>query len=322
MRSLFGTRIEPSRICLGTGSFGSEISKNDSFAVFDAFVEAGGNFLDTAHIYAAWIQDGWGASERTVGEWLRVHGARDQVILATKGGHPPLDNMALGRCSRACIEQDLNESLDRLGVESVDLYWLHRDDPDLSPGEIIETLASIAREGRIACYGASNWVASRIEAANAYAAEHGLPPFVSSQPGWALADHETDKTSPSPMLYLDESMRQWHVRTGFPLVAYSSQAGGFFSVDNVAWARTGCVGPIPKRKACDTPANRRRLLKAIELADDKGVTANQIALAYLLSQPFPVFAIIGTGRPDHAREALAASALRLSEAQCASLRDA
>jgi aryl-alcohol dehydrogenase-like predicted oxidoreductase len=126
MASIFRSKVEPSRICLGTGSFGSEISKKDSFAVVDAYVEAGGNFLDTAHIYAAWLKDGWGASERTIGEWLRVHGVRDQMVIGTKGGHPPLDNMGLGRCSRACLGQDLSESLDRLGVSSVDIYKKRR----------------------------------------------------------------------------------------------------------------------------------------------------------------------------------------------------
>jgi len=86
MASLFNSDLEPSRICLGTGGFGSEIPTKDSFAVLDAYIEAGGNFFDTAHIYAAWIEGGWGKSERTIGEWLRAHGARKQVFLATKGG--------------------------------------------------------------------------------------------------------------------------------------------------------------------------------------------------------------------------------------------
>ena len=320
MRSLFGTQVEPSRVCLGTGSFGSEISKKDSFAVLDAFVEAGGNFLDTAHIYAAWIKDGWGASESTIGEWVRANGMRDQVVLGTKGGHPPLDNMGLGRCSRACLEQDLSESLERLGLDSVDVYWLHRDDPGRPVGEIMETMASFVRDGRIRSYGASNWGLERIEAANEYAAAHGVPAFVASQPGWALADRETDKSSVSPMMYLDETMRQWHLRTRLPVVAYSSQAGGYFGRENALWAKSGFTGPPPKRKEYDTPSNRRRLSRAITLAEEKGVTANQIALAYLLSQPFVVFPIVGTGRPEHVRESLAAVGIQLTDEECAFLR--
>jgi aryl-alcohol dehydrogenase-like predicted oxidoreductase len=123
------------------------------------------------------------------------------------------------------------------------------------------------------------------------------------------------------MMYLDEAMRQWHVRTRLPVVAYSSQAGGYFGQENVAWAKCGFAGPPPKRKEYDTPSNRGRLSRAIELAGQKGVTANQIALAYLLHQPFVVFPIVGTSRPEHVREALAASSVQLSHQECAFLSE-
>src|SRR5690606_3513631 len=111
----------------------------------------------TAHIYAAWREGGWGASERTLGEWMRAHGNRRELVLGTKGGHPPLDRMEEYRGSRECLERDLSESLERLGVDYVDVYWLHRDDPTREVGEMIETLAGFVRDGRIRSYGASNW---------------------------------------------------------------------------------------------------------------------------------------------------------------------
>jgi len=186
----------------------------------------------------------------------------------------------------------------------------------------METLRSLMRDGRVGCCGASNWTIARIEAANAYAAAHAFPGFVASQPGWALADHETDETSPSPMRYMDAPTRCWHLQTGLPVLAYSSQACGFLGEENVAWARGGFVAPIPKRPAYDTPQNRRRLLAAIAMADARGLTANQIALAYLISQPFPVFPIIGTGKPKRVREAFVATALALAEEDLRSLHGA
>jgi aryl-alcohol dehydrogenase-like predicted oxidoreductase len=319
--SMFNTKIMPSRICLGTATFGSEITRRDAFAVLDAFIEAGGNVIDTAHIYAAWIAEGWGASERTVGEWLRVNGCRDKVIVATKGAHPPLDNMSLARGSRGDIEQDLSESLERLGLDSVDVYWLHRDDP-AKPGEdMIETLAGLASKGLIRSYGASNWTIPRIEAANDYARTRGLAPFAASQPGWALADHDTDDDAPSPMRYLDERGRQWHVETRFPLFAYSAQALGFFGQANAYWARGGFQGAAPRDKGYDTPANRQRLEKAAALAEKKDCTPNQIALAYLLHQPFPVYPIIGTGKPSRLFDAMGAMNVVLSEEESALLRE-
>lgn len=318
MTPTFGAAVVPSRIVLGTAAFGSEISKEKSFAVLDAYADAGGNFLDTAHIYAAWIPGGWGASERTVGEWLHAHGARGNVVLGTKGAHPPLDDMAHSRSSEADIRQDLDESLARLGVDAIDIYWLHRDDPARPVADILETLDGLVREGRIRTYGASNWTRERLDEANACARERGLTPFVANQPGWSLAD----RPGPSPvggMLYLDETFRQWHVKTGLPVVAYSAQARGYFGKANSDWAKNGFTGPAPCGADYDSPENRRRLEQAIKLAAEKDCTPNQIALAYLLHQPFPVYPIIGSSNPEHVREAMAALSIRLSAEECATL---
>ncbi len=319
MDSLFRTRIVPSRIVLGTAGFGSEISRPASFAVMDAYAAAGGNFIDTAHIYAAWIEDGWGASERTVGEWIRAHGARDAVVLATKGAHPPLDAMHLGRGGKADIERDIEESLDRLGVDSVDVYWLHRDDPDRPVGEMIETLAALMRDGRIGCYAASNWTTERMDAANAYADAHGLPRLAANQCGWALAAHGTDPNAPSPMRYVDGAMHAWHVERAFSLAAYTAQARGFFGAANAAWAANGFQGEAPKAREYDTPSNRARLLRTIEAAAKKNCTPSQIALAYVLNQPFPAFAIVGTGNAAHLGEAMPALEISLSSEECSYL---
>ena len=224
--------------------------------------------------------------------------------------------MALARCSRANIEQDLRESLERLKVDYIDIYWLHRDDPARSVEDIVETMAALITTGVIRSYGVSNWTTARLDAANTYATQRGLPLFVANQPGWALADHETDAKSPSPMRYADAPMRQWHTQRNFPLVAYSSQALGFFGEENVAWARAGFTGLAPRDKGYDSAANRQRLSRAVALAQQKGCTANQIALAYLLHQPFPVYPIIGTGKPERVKEAMAAADVRFTKAEC------
>ncbi len=311
---LFGAKVAPSPICLGAMLFGSQLSKGDSFALLDAYVKLGGNFIDSAHIYAAWLEGGVGASERTVGEWIRAHGARDKVVLATKGGHPPLDgNRDIGRCSRVDLEQDLTESFERLGLDSVDLYWLHRDETTRPVGEIIEALASFVREGLIHSYGASNWSTARIQAANEYAKEHALPPFAANQP-WFSLGAVAGGTEEGPAR--DDSsdlLRQWHLKSGLPMVPYSSQTNGYFGKENVAWAKAGFEGTPPRAKKFDSPTNRRRLQRAIELAEHKAVTANQIALAYLLSQPFPIFPIVGASSYEHLADAMGAAPLRLTE---------
>ena len=321
MRELaLGTPVEPSRICLGSVWFGSELSKDDTFALLDAYLEAGGNFIDTAHIYAAWLEHGVGASERTIGEWVRSRRARDSVIIATKGAHPPMDaKVKIGRCDKAQVEKDLNESLERLGLDLIDLYWLHFDEPTRPVGEIIDTLDGFRRDGRIRAYGASNWATDRIEAANNYAEENGLPPFAAAEPWWSLGAVAGGPKADAPTSQDDDPLRAWHVETGLPMIPYSSQANGYFGAENVAWAKNGFHGSAPRADSFDSPANRRRLQRAIELAEKKGCTANQIALAYLLSQPFPVFPIIGTGNHEHLHEAMGAIGMRLTEDQCAGL---
>ncbi len=318
--ALRGIRLDPSRICLGSAGLGTHTSEEDSFAVMDAFVEAGGNFIDTAHIYAAWVEGGWGASERTIGEWMQSRRNRDQIVIGTKGAHSPWGSEdKSGRCSREDLEQHLAESLERLATDYVDLYWLHFDEPTRPVGEIIESLADIQRSGRILSYGASNWTAERIDAANDYAKQKRLPPFVASQPWFSLGAVAGGPSSEAPTSDAADPLRQWHVDTGLAMIPYSSQANGYFGAANVEWARGDFQGPPPRAESFDSPANRRRLLRAIDLAEQKGVTANQIALAYLLNQPFTVYPIIGTGNPEHAREALGAASLRLTEQERADL---
>lgn len=294
-----------SRICLGTMDFGTKVPKEQAFRILGLYVEQGGNFLDTAHIYASWVPGGQGASEKLLGEWLRATGMRSQVFLATKGAHPPLDNMALSRCSREEIRTDLAESLERLEVDSVDLYWLHRDDPGRPIEEILGTLEELKQESLIGSYGASNWSWQQIEQANEYAQAHGLSGFAANQPGWAWAERQ-QRPPTMRLLYMDEETHAFHTRTGLPVVPYSSQAKGFFGQENVAWAKGGFQGNAPRAAEYDTPTNRQRLLEAIETGERKGCTANQIALAYLLSQPFPVHPIIGTGNEEHLLEAMGA----------------
>jgi aryl-alcohol dehydrogenase-like predicted oxidoreductase len=313
-----GSSVEPSSICLGTAGYATGVGRDAALAVMDAYLAAGGNFLDTAHVYGAWAPGGAGASEKTVGEWLRSSGARERVLIATKGGHPPLDQMDKCRLSRADLEQDLAESLERLGVQHVDLYWLHRDDPARPVRDILETLAALVGQGRIRAYGLSNWTVGRIEAMQACARDAGLPPPAASQVEFSLAEPPERRRRRAGTEWCDEPTRRWHEAMGLPLCAYSAQAQGFFGESNAAWARGGFQGEAP-RPAFDTPTNRLRLLQAISLAERKGCTPNQAALAYLLSQRWRVVPIISTSSVEHLKEAMAAAPLRLTPEECRAL---
>lgn len=317
-----GLKVQPSGICLGTALLGSAIGRSDSFALLDAFAEMGGNFLDSANVYAAWLPNGEGASERTIGEWIAAHGARDAVIIGTKGGHPPMASAPQrGDCARETLDRHLDESLRRLGTDHIDLYWLHRDDPTRDVAEIVETLAAFHREGRISCFGASNWATPRIQEANTYAAEHDLPGFVATQPGWSLADPLPDSFATSGLLFLDGRAWEWNAASGMSVVPYSSQARGFFGAQNTQWACGGFAGSAPVAAGYDSPKNRNRLLLAMRMAEQKGCTPAQIALAYLRHQPFPVYPIVGTSNSDRLQEAWESLRVHLDHVEVEDLRD-
>lgn len=244
----------------------------------DAYVAIGGNTIDTAFIYCG------GKSEQALGMWVEERGNRKDINIWTKGGHPNRDG---NRVNKQAIDEELTISLERLRTDYVDLYALHRDDPTVPVGEVLEILNSHVEAGRILAFGASNWTWERIMEANRYAAEHGLRGFEFNSPNLSLA--KANEPYWRDAISVDEALLAEHERTKLPLFSWSSQARGFF---------TGRYTPEDRSDA-DTVRvfynddNWERYRRAEKLAADKGVTTIQIALAYVLNQPFPTAALIG-----------------------------
>jgi 1-deoxyxylulose-5-phosphate synthase len=261
--------------------------------VLDEWVRLGGNAIDTARVY------GDGAAERDLGAWLAGRpDVRDELVLISKGAHPDGERR---RVTPADIEADLSASLDALG-RPIDVYMLHRDDSDLPVGPIMEALDEHVRAGRVRALGASNWTCERIDEANAYAADHGLAGFCCSSPHLSLAvqneEHWDDTRSAR-----DPEIFAWHERGGLPLFAWSAQARGFFAgheSESVA-------------RVYDNADNRERRRRASELAGRLGCTANQVALAWVLRQQFPVYAVVGARTIAQLREAVGALELSLTD---------
>lgn len=217
-------RIQP--LGLGTANYGTTVPAEDAFAQMDAFAAAGGTLIDTARVYGDWAPGPAGMSEKTIGRWLRDRGMRQQMILVTKGAHPPLNDMTASRVTPAAIEQDLTESLSHLETGWIDIYLLHRDDPQVPVGEILDCLEEKRREGRIRCYGCSNWTAARMREAQAYAARRGLDGFRFNQMQYSLPAVNEAAMSRSDMRALDTGCRAFHQETGLPLLAYMAIGGG------------------------------------------------------------------------------------------------
>jgi len=309
--SIPNTVLKPSVVCLGTGGFGTSTSEADSFAMLDAFADAGGNFADSAHIYAAWLEDGAGKSERTIGKWFQSR-KPENFIVGTKGGHPHLETMRISRLSPEEIESDLTESLERLQRDQIEFYWLHRDDPQIPVGEIMDALNVQIREGKVLALGASNWSTPRIEEANAYAAKNGLTGFCASQICWSLAEVNASLRGANSMVEMDEAILAWHRENGFPIAAYSSQANGFF-----AHPLAEENGEMTEKQKALAPAylhskNNGRYQRAQELGARLGRSTHEVALAYVWSQSFPAVAIIGPRNLKQLRESLAVADLKLN----------
>jgi aryl-alcohol dehydrogenase-like predicted oxidoreductase len=315
-----GAELSVAVVGLGTGSYGTAIAEDAAFELMDLYVEHGGNLLDTAHVYAAWVEGGWGASERTIGKWLAASGTRRDLILATKGAHHDIRTYQK-RVSRRAIRQDLHESLERLASDHVDLYWLHRDDADVPVGEVLGWLNEHVAAGLIRAIGCSNWSVARQRDAAACAKAHGLVGFCASQVRWSLADfHLPPGDSGSGMVAMDACAFAYHCQTRVPVVAYSPQARGFFSGKYAAGA--GPAAPGARQDVLvqyGTEANFRRLAAAQQLAAARGCSANQVALAWLFHQPFAICALSGARTPEQLADSCAAADLTLSQADMAHL---
>lgn len=258
------------------------------FALLDAVYALGCTTFDTAHVY------GNGANERAFGRWVRERGLRDEVVILAKGAHHNVDRR---RVTPFDISADLHDTLARFQLDSVDLYVLHRDDPAVPVGPIVEALHAHKEAGRIGAYGGSNWSHERIAAANDYAAAHGLTQFAVSSPNLSLAVQVQPPWEGCVSISgpAGADARAFYARAGIPVFAWSSLAGGFFSGrftrDNLASFSEYL--DVLAVKSYAAPDNFGRLDRAGELARRKGVSVPQIALAYVMALPLTVFALVG-----------------------------
>jgi aryl-alcohol dehydrogenase-like predicted oxidoreductase len=305
------TDLSVSPLALGTDYFGTTVSRDVCMELMDHYFEAGGNVIDTAESYACWLPGGEHQSEKVIGEWLRERGARDQIVLSTKGAHPKLESMDIPRLSKAEIEADLDSSLQRLGVECIDLYWLHRDSPGYPVEEILQSLEGFRKAGKIKHAGFSNWRQARAEEARLAAERLGVEGFVASQNMWSLAEPDVSQADPT-WAFIDESFVQWHVRHGLSAFAYLGQASGYFrrleqnTLDNVP--------PDARvRVLFDHQKNRQRFERLCHLKQEHGLSVGQIVLGYLLNQPFPVVALIGPKTLADLKDSLACADTKLSK---------
>jgi aryl-alcohol dehydrogenase-like predicted oxidoreductase len=186
-RRLGSSDIHVAPVCLGGNVFGWTADERTSFALLDAFLDAGLNFIDTADVYSKWAAGHQGGeSETIIGNWLKQRGKRDDVVIATKVG----SDMGDGRTglSKAYILRAVEDSLRRLRTDYIDLYQSHRDDPEVPVEEPLEAYATLIRQGKVRAVGASNFTADRLAAALDASGRDGLPRYETLQPEYNLME--------------------------------------------------------------------------------------------------------------------------------------
>jgi aryl-alcohol dehydrogenase-like predicted oxidoreductase len=307
--SLKNLDIPVSRVVFGTAirsMTGGEVPRD----LLDSIYASGINTFDTAQSY--------GDAEESLGTWIKDRGLRDKTVILTKGG---FYNKWRKRVRPYDIESDFETSLAKLGTDYVDIYLIHKDDPESPVGPIMELLDRFHREGRARVLGCSNWHWRRVEEANAYAREHSLEPFSVISPNYCLAVKQDAPESEGTTLTgeANKEAKAWFEAQGMPLFAYSCLGRGFFAgkiKGNEADKTAELLPPLTASEYAH-PDNFERLRRTEILAAKKNATPAQIAFAWLFAQPLKVFPVTSPSNTAHLNETIAAMDIKLSAEEAA-----
>jgi aryl-alcohol dehydrogenase-like predicted oxidoreductase len=306
MRPVGATGLSVFPLCLGSNIFGWTIDEAQSFAVLDAYVAAGGNFIDTADSYSSWADGNRGGeSETIIGQWLASRGNRDQMVIATKVGKLPGST----GLSAATVRRAADASLARLQTDRIDLLYAHLDDEDTPLAETLGAFGELVGEGKVRYIGASNYGAPRLAEALETARAEGLPAYVALQPHYNLV-HRSEYEGALAALCARE-------RIGcFP---YYGIAGGFLTGK---YRAGGGDGDSPRAGSARRYLDDRGLavLDALdEVAAGRGTTIAGVALAWLAAQTAVVAPIASARTPEQLDELLAVTRLDLGDDELARL---
>lgn len=293
-------------LCLGTMQFGWTADEATSFAILDAYLEAGGNFVDTADIYSRWVPGNpGGVSEAIIGRWMTARRNRDTLVLATKVRGVTGDGPNDQGLSRRHIMQAVEASLRRLQTDYIDLYQAHFDDQETPLDETLRAFDDLVRQGKVRYLGASNYTAWRLTRALWESDRRGCARYDSLQPHYNLAYRDE----------YEDGLEALCLEQGLGVIPYSPLANGFLTgkyragQSLPASARAGVVA-----RRYMNERDLALLRKVDEVAAAHSLTTAQVALAWLLARPSITAPIIGSRTPDQLRELLVAAGASLDAA--------
>lgn len=304
MANLGHTELNVAPLCFGGNIFGWTVDEHTSFEILDTYVGEGGNFIDTADVYSAWAPGHQGGESETIlGNWMQSRHNRDRIVIATKVGM--LNNKGRGAdLSREHIVRAVEDSLRRLRVEYIDLYFAHADDATTPLEETLSAFADLVQAGKVRALGASNYTAQRMRAAQSICEAHNYPHFDVQQPRYNLLSRDD----------YEGELAQFCVEQHVSVITYSSLASGFL---------TGKY-----RRDAELPASKRAggvqqrywndqsftLLEHLDtIAQRHRATPAQVSLAWLLTRPGVTAPIASATSPAQTRELMGALKLQLDQ---------
>lgn len=310
-RKLGSSALEVSPLCLGGNVFGWTADEKTSFAILDALVAAGFNFIDTADMYSTWVPGHKGGeSETIIGNWLKRTGNRSKVIIATKVG------MEMGPndkgLAKAYIFRAVERSLERLQTDYIDLYQSHQDDAATPIEETLEAYAELIKRGKVRAIGASNFTAERLAAALEASEQHGYPRYESLQPHYNLYERARYEAALEPLC----------AAKGLGVIPYFSLASGFLTGK---YRSEKDLAKSPRGQGAKKYLDERglRILAALDqVAREKHSTPGKVALAWLLARPSITAPIASATNVEQLRDLIDATKLTLDAASIEQLNQA
>ncbi|WP_326766815.1 aldo/keto reductase [Streptomyces sp. NBC_01591] len=309
LRELGSSGLQVFPLALGGNVFGWTADEAQSFAVLDAYAAAGGNFIDTADAYSAWIPGNKGGeSETVIGKWLAARANRSDIVVATKvGAHPEYKGLA-----PANIKAAAEESLRRLGTDHIDLYYTHFDDETVPVEEIITALDQLVKEGKVREIAASNISPERLQASLDFSEREGLARYVALQPHYNLVSRDT----------YEGELQDTAARAGLAAVPYYALASGFLTGKyrpgaSVESARAASAGQYLKSER-----GQKVLVALDKVAQAHDAEIATVALAWLASRPTVAAPIASARTVEQLPALLAVADLSLTEQELAELTEA
>lgn len=293
-----------SRIGLGVSRFGTRIPPELAGSMLTRFLQAGGTLIDTARNYYEWVENGRGKSEEFTGRWMEENRCRDQVVLSTKGGVSNEGKRFHINLSRQNLLDELKESMEALRTDYLDIYLLHRDDPDRSVEEIMDSLQEIAMKGNCGSIGVCNWHCGRIQSANQYAARHGLRQIQVIQTWWSMASYTDTMWDDPTTTHMDQETAAYCSAENCIVMAYTSQAKGIFQ--KACTLGVEQLDPMLKHRIL-TKENLIKLEKLQAYCSESGSTPTDVVLGYITSHQLQGAALVSCSNMQQLEDILHSS---------------